>query len=79
MLLFQETEMIVWANFSFYYGGEHYHFCNKLIRRYLILGGIFAHSFIALNGSAMQNRALKTSENAGHFSYGHPFCPPDGV
>ncbi len=26
-------------------------------------GGIFAHSFIPLNGSLMQNGALKTSEN----------------
>ncbi len=30
-------------------------------------GGISAHSFITLNGSPMQNRALKTSENDGEF------------
>ncbi len=43
-------------------------------RRYLILGGIFAHSFIALNGFPMQNRALETSEKnkylfIPHFSW----------
>ena len=48
-------------------------------RRYLILGGIFAHSFIALNGSPIQNRASKTSENDGDFCYGHTLCPPDGA
>ena len=49
-------------------------------------GGIFAHSFIALSGSAVQARASKTSENDGDclvcfcaslftIAFGCIFCP----
>ncbi len=36
-------------------------------------GGIFAHSFITLNGFLLNKRALKTSEKDGDFCYGHAF------
>ncbi len=42
-------------------------------------GGIFAHTFIPFNGSAMQNRALKSLENVRDFLYGHHIYPPEGT
>ncbi len=42
-------------------------------------GGYFCPYFIVLNGSPIQNRALKTSGNDGDFCYGHTLCTPDGA
>ncbi len=41
--------------------------------------GIFVHSFIALNDSAMQTRAVNTSANVFFFPYEHPLYPADGA